>query len=447
MVHQIKKGLDLPVSGQPIQSIHPGSPVSSVALLGDDYVGMKPTMLVKEGDKVKLGQPLFEDKKTPGVLHTSPGCGTIKAVNRGEKRKFESIEIELNGDDQETFDKYDSPGSVTREQAETLLVKSGLWTAFRTRPFSRVPELGSEPNSIFVTAIDTKPLAADPKVIIEQNKDLFISGLTVVSKLTRGKTFVCSAPDAGTPGENIPDVQIEQFAGPHPAGLPGTHMHVLDPVGDSKINWHIDYQEVIAIGHLFTTGKIMTERVVSVAGPQVGKPALYKARLGACLDDVIGVAEPNLDNARVISGSIVGGRQSAPTKNYLGRFHNQISVLEEGNKREFLGWQMPGFDKFTTTRVYAGSWLKNKLFPLTTSTGGSKRAMVPIGSYEQIMPLDILPTQLLRSLIVGDTDQAQKLGALELSEEDLALCTFVCPGKYEYGSILRENLTTIEKEG
>ena len=447
MVHQIKKGLDLPVSGQPAQSIYPGSPVNSVALLGDDYVGMKPTMLVKEGDRVKLGQPLFEDKKTAGVIHTSPGCGTVKAINRGEKRKFESIEIDLDGDDQETFEKYDALGSVDRDQTEALLVKSGLWTAFRTRPFSRVPELGSEPNSIFVTAMDTSPLAADAKVIMEQNKDLFVNGLTVISKLTRGKTYVCTAPDSGAPGENIPDVQIEEFAGPHPAGLPGTHMHLVDPVNFNKTNWHIGYQDVIAIGHLFTTGTIMTERVISVAGPRVGKPALYKTRVGACLDDVIGVAEPDLDNARLISGSIVSGRQSAPLVNYLGRFHSQVCLLEEGTKREFLGWQMPGFDKFSTTRVYGGSWLKNKLFPLTTSTGGSKRAMVPIGSYEQVMPLDILPTQLLRSLIVGDTEEAQLLGALELAEDDLALCTFVCPGKYEYGSILRENLTTIEKEG
>ncbi len=447
MVHQIKKGLNLPVSGQPVQSIHPGSPVSSVALLGDDYVGMKPTMLVQEGDRVKLGQPVFEDKKTIGVIYTSPGSGTVKAINRGNKRKFESIEIDLDGDEQESFEKFDSLGSVDRSQAESLLVKSGLWTAFRTRPFSRVPELGSEPNSIFVTAMDSSPLAADPKVIIEQNREHFVSGLTVISKLTRGKTYVCAAADSEVPGDNIPDVQVEQFSGPHPAGLPGTHIHFLDPVNANKTVWHIGYQEVIAIGHLFTTGTLMTERVVSVAGPRVGKPALYKTRLGACLDDVIGVAEPNLNNARVISGSIVSGRQSTPTKNYLGRFHSQISVLEEGNKREFLGWQMPGFDKFTTTRVYAGSWLKNKLFPLTTSTGGSKRAMVPIGSYEDVMPLDILPTQLLRSLIVGDTEEAQLLGALELAEDDLALCTFVCPGKYEYGSILRKNLTTIEKEG
>jgi Na+-transporting NADH:ubiquinone oxidoreductase subunit A len=169
--------------------------------------------------------------------------------------------------------------------------------------------------------------------------------------------------------------------------------------------------------------------------------------LGACLDEAIAVTDPNLANARVISGSILCGRKSVPMKNYLGRYHNQIAVLEEGNHREFLGWQKPGFDKFSVTKIYGGSWLKDKLFPFTTSTGGSKRAMVPVGTYERVMPLDILPTQLLRALLTGDTDESQALGALELDEEDLALCTFVCPGKYEYGSILRENLTLIEKEG
>ncbi len=447
MAHEIKKGLNVPISGQPVQSIHPGAPVKTVALLGDDYVGMKPTMLVEVGDTVSLGQPVFEDKKTPGVTYTAPGAGKVTAINRGAKRKFESVEIELSGDAQETFEKFDSLANVDRDKAEEILLKSGQWSAFRTRPYSKVPTPGSEPNSIFVTAMDTNPLAADANVVIEQNKELFVSGLYVVSKLTRGKTYVCSAANAGTPGSDIPGVQIEEFSGPHPAGLPGTHIHTLDPVSEKKTVWQIGYQDVIAIGHLFTTGQIMTERVVSVAGPRVGKPALYRTRLGACLDDVIGVAEPDLDNARVVSGSIVCGRQTAPLKNYLGRYHQQISVLEEGTKREFLGWQMPGFDKFTTTRVYAGSWLANKLFPLTTSTGGSKRAMVPIGTYENVVPLDILPTQLLRSLIVGDTQEAQQLGVLELAEEDLALCTFVCPGKYEYGSILRQNLTTIDKEG
>jgi len=447
MVYQLKQGLDLPISGKPIQSIQPGPEVSSVGIIADDYIGMRPTMLVAVGDQVKLGQPVFMDKKTEGVVFTSPGAGTVKAINRGAKRKFESIEIELSGDEEETFESFNDLEQLDRQTVEDQLVKAGIWQAFRARPFSRTPKLGTEPNSIFVTATDTNPLAAEPELIIAEHNDLFVSGLRAIRKLTEGKTYVCTHDDSRVPGDNVPNVEFQQFTGPHPAGLPGTHIHFVDPVGPNKTVWQIGYQDVIAIGYLFTTGRIMTERVVSVAGPRIGKPGLYKSRLGACLDDMVRGADADLDNARVISGSVLCGRKSEPTKNYLGRFSNQISVLEEGNHREFLGWQKPGLDKFSITKVYGGSWLKDKLFPLTTSTGGSKRAMVPVETYERVMPLDILPTQLLRALITGDTEESQLLGALELDEEDLGLCTFVCPGKYEYGSILRENLTVIEKEG
>lgn len=447
MVYQLKEGLDLPISGKPVQDIQSGPQIKTVALLGDDYVGMRPTMLVGIGDKVKLGQPVFADKKTEGVMFTSPASGTVKAINRGEKRKFESLEIEISGNDEVTFQSFDDLADVDRQTTEDQLVKSGLWQSFRTRPFSRTPALGSEPNSIFVTAIDTNPLAAEPELVIAGHNELFVSGLQIISRLTEGKTFVCTRDDSRVPGENVPNVVFEQFQGPHPAGLAGTHIHLLDPVGPTKTVWQIGYQDVIAIGHLFTTGRIMTERVVAVGGPRVGKPGLFKTQLGACLDDLITATEPNLDNARVISGSVLSGRKSEPTKNYLGRFHTQVAVLEEGTHREFLGWQKPGFDKFSITKIYGGSWLKEKLFPLTTSTGGSKRSMVPVETYERVMPLDILPTQLLRALITGDTEESQLLGALELDEEDLGLCTYVCPGKYEYGSILRENLTLIEKEG
>lgn len=446
MTFTIKEGLDIPIAGRPAQDIKSGSDVKSVAILGDDYVGMKPTMLVEVGDAVKLGQPLFTDKKTEGVIFTSPGAGKVTAINRGEKRKFESIEVELSGDEQVNFESHSDLQSLTREAIESQLVESGMWVSFRTRPFSRTPALGSKPSSIFVTAMDTNPLAADPELIISQQKELFVSGLQVVQKLTDGKTYVCHRSDSRVPGENVPNVTLEEFRGPHPAGLAGTHIHYLDPVGPKKTAWHINYQDVIAIGHLFTTGQLMTERVVALGGPMLKNPCLVRTRLGANLNDVLSSELPNLDNVRVISGSVLNGRKSEQPINYLGRYHNQVSVLEEGNKREFLGWQMPGADKFSLTRIYLGSWL-GKLFPMTTSTGGSRRAMVPMGTYEKVVPLDVLPTQLLRSLIYKDTDEAQALGALELAEEDLALCTFVCPGKYDYGKILRENLTVIEKEG
>lgn len=447
MTTQISEGLNLPISGKPVQTIHPASAVTSVGILGDDYHGMRPTILVNEGERVKLGQPLFADKKTEGVIFTSPGSGIVTAINRGAKRKFESYEVQLEGDDAVTFQSFDRFDELDRQTVRDQLVESGLWTSFRTRPFSRTPAIDSEPNSIFVTAIDTNPLAGEPELVVAQHPELFTIGLQVINKLTEGKIFVCTRDDSRIPGEDIPNVRFESFEGPHPAGLAGTHIHLLDPVGPGKTVWTIGYQDLIAIGYLFANGKIMTERTVSVAGPLVNKPALYRTRVGANLNQLIQAAEPTTDNARIISGSVLNGRTSEPTKNYLGKFHNQVSILEEGNHREFLGWQKPGFDKFSVTGVYGGSWLKDKLFKLTTSTGGSSRAMVPIGTYERVMPLDILPTQLLRALISGDTEEAQLLGCLELDEEDLGLCTYVCPGKYEYGSILRENLTLIEKEG
>lgn len=449
MLKTLKKGLDLPISGKPDQDIVAGPPVSSVALLGDDYVGMRPRMLVAVGDKVKLGTPIFEDKKTEGVVFTAPACGTIQAINRGEKRRFQSMVIDVEGDDAETFDSYNNLGDLNRSQVESLLVKSGLWTALRTRPYSRTPAVGSEPHSLFVTAIDTNPLSADPEQVIEGNKEDFVSGLTVLSKLTLGKTYVCTKEDSSVPGENVPNVSFAQFAGPHPAGLVGTHIHFLDPVNQKKTVWHIGYQDVIAVGKLFTTGKLSNERVISLSGPRVENPRLLRTVLGACVDELVD-GNADLDNARIVSGSVLTGRKVEAPENYLGRFHNQVCVLEEGTTREFLGWQLPGPDKFSVTPIYAGSWLK-KLFPMTTSSGGSKRAMVPMGTYEKVMPLDILPTQLLRSIIVGaetgETEEALQLGVLELDEEDLSLCTYVCPGKYDYSSILRENLTLIEKEG
>ena len=445
----IKKGLDVPISGQPVQDIKNGPEVSSVALLGEDYFGMRPTLLVKEGDKVKVGTPLFSDKKNEGVIFTSPAAGSVASINRGAKRKFLSMIVNVEGDEEETFESFNSLDGLERKQICDLLVKSGLWPAFRTRPFDKIPAIDSEPNSIFVTAMDTNPLSAEPELIISENSELFIAGLNVVSRLTEGKTFVCTRNDSRVPGENVPNVVQEEFAGPHPAGLVGTHIHLLDPVGPHKTVWYLNYQDVIAIGHLFTTGRLMTERTISVAGPRIKNPALYKIRLGACIDDVItGLGETEqMDDTRYVSGSILCGRTSESPENYLGRYHLQISALEEGNKREFLGWQGPGFNKFSITRIYAGAMGVGKKFAMNTNINGSKRAMVPVGTYERIMPLDVMPTQLLRALIVNDTDQAQALGCLELGEEDLALCTYVCPGKYEFGAILRDNLTQIEKEG
>lgn len=441
---KIKRGLNLPIAGAPSQSISDGPKVRSVAVVGVDYHGMKPTMAVKEGDRVKTGQLIFTDKKTDGVKYTAPATGVISAIHRGEKRMLQSVVIDVEEDEYVSFPQHEASqlASLGRETVQQTLVDSGLWTAFRTRPYSRVPALDSQPNSIFVNAMDTHPLAGDPALVINEQRAAFEQGLAVLSNLA-GKVFVCAAAGADIPAGNA---QLEQFDGPHPAGLAGTHIHFLDPVSNHKVVWTIGYQDVIAVGYLFTEGRLYTDRVVALAGPQVESPRLIRTRLGANLEELT-AGQLKGTNNRVVSGSVLGGRTARGAYAFLGRYHNQISVLEEGNNREFMGWLSPGVNKHSTLGIYVSQFLKGRLFNFSTNTNGSERAMVPIGQYENVMPLDILPTQLLRSLIVGDTEVAQQLGALELDEEDLALCTYVCSGKYEYGPILRENLTRIEKEG
>ncbi|MGK9064457.1 Na(+)-translocating NADH-quinone reductase subunit A [Stutzerimonas chloritidismutans] len=442
----IKRGLDLPIAGAPAQRIEAGRPVRSVAVIGFDYPGMKPTMDVQVGDRVKLGQALFSDKKTPGVTFTAPGAGVVSAIHRGEKRVLQSVVIDLEGNDELTFSQYAEAEleGLSDAQVRENLQQSGLWVALRTRPYSKVPATDAVPHSIFVTAIDTHPLAADPAVVIGERIAEFEAGLKVLARL--GKVFLCKAEGASIPGQQIANVQAENFAGPHPAGLAGTHIHFLDPVSASKSVWTIGYQDVIAVGALFTTGHLSVERVLSLAGPVVEKPRLIRARLGANLDELT-AGELQSGANRVVSGSVLGGRTAHGAFAYLGRYHQQISCLREGKEREMLHYLRAGAEKHSILNIYISKLMGGKKFAFSTSTNGSPRAMVPVGNYEEVMPLDILPTQLLRSLIVGDTEVAQKLGCLELDEEDLALCTYVCAGKYEYGPILRDNLTRIEKEG
>lgn len=444
---KIKKGLDLPISGAPNQTIQDGNSVTRVAVLGEEYVGMRPTMFVQVDDEVKKGQALFEDKKNPGVLFTAPAAGKIVEINRGAKRVLQSVVIELSGDAQEIFDKFDAGqlASLERQKVEETLVKSGLWVGLKTRPYSKVPALGSTPKSIFVNAMDTNPLAVDPQIVIAERKADFESGLAVLNALTDGTVFVCKAPGADISAGSA-KAQVEEFDGPHPAGLAGTHIHHLDAVGAGKVVWTIGYQDVIAVGALFTTGEINSERVVSIAGPAATNPRLVKTLVGANTEQLT-AGETQGDDVRVVSGSVLNGTHAHGVHGFLGRYHTQLSLLAEGHEKKFLGWIAPGSKMHSITRAYLGHLSPKKLYDMTTSTNGSDRSMVPIGNYERIMPLDILPTLLLRDLISGDTDSAQTLGCLELDEEDLALCTYVCPGKYNYGPILRECLSTIEKEG
>ncbi len=444
----IKKGLDLPISGEPQQQVRDGKPVTRVALVGDDYIGMKPTMAVQVGDKVKLGQVLFSDKKTEGIKYTSPGTGTVVEINRGAKRHFESIVIELEGDEEVHFTAYgeEKLDALDREEVRSQLVESGVWTSLRARPFSKVADPKTVPHSLFITATDTNPLAPSMVKILEGHEKEFINGLKVVSKLTDGKIFVCKGPELDLLEIDIANVSVEEFSGIHPAGNVGTHIHFLDPVNLHKTVWHIGLQDVIAIGYLFVTGKILTERIISLAGPAVKEPSLIKTRLGAYLPDLVAGELIEGDN-RIISGSVFSGRKGEAHYAYLGRYHQQVSVLREGRERRFFGWALPSTRFHSVKPVMLSALIPGKKFDFTTELHGGERAIVPVGSYEKVMPLDILPNYLLRSLAVKDIEESEKLGCLELDEEDLALCTYVCPSKIDHGANLRETLTLIEKEG
>ncbi|NLX14130.1 MAG: Na(+)-translocating NADH-quinone reductase subunit A [Phycisphaerales bacterium] len=458
-VHWIKKGLELPISGEPRQEVDVSCPVRRVALVAGDYCNLKPRFVASVGDQIKRGQVLFEDKKMPGVLFTAPGAGKLLAINRGERRALQSVVIELTesevagtpqAEDFQTFKAFTGKpvAELSGEEIRSLLIESGLWTALRARPFGRVADPQGMPHSIFVTAVDSNPLAASVDVVYRGREEDFDNGLRLLTKLTDGKIYLCTHADSAIKPPAHDRIVTEVFEGKHPYGTVGLHIHLLDPVHAHKTVWHLNYQDTCAFGRLFTTGRLDVQRIVALGGPTVKKPRLLHTRIGASLVEMLtDELEPG-DN-RVISGSVLSGRTAQDdVLGYLGRYHLQVTAIREGHERSFLAWLQLGLNKYSIIRAFAAGFVRvGRKFAFTTTTNGSKRAIVPIGMYERVMPFDIEPVFLLKSLVAGDIERAEQLGCLELEEEDLALCSFVCPGKNDYGPILRENLDTILREG
>jgi Na+-transporting NADH:ubiquinone oxidoreductase subunit A len=445
---EIKKGLDLPITGQPKQEIDEGRRPGKVAVVGTDYVGMKPKFAISIGDSVKLGELLFTDKKTPSIRYTSPGSGKVIEINRGEKRMLLSVVIALEGSDEITFNSYSEHElpSLDRKKVVDLLLESGLWTSLRSRPFSKVADPDAVPHSLFISAMDTNPLAPSVAKILAGDERLFRNGLTVLSRLTEGRVYLCKSPAETIPQVQIDSLSVVECSGPHPAGNVGTHIHFIDPAGRNKQIWYINAQDVVDAGMLFTTGKLNVKRLISLAGPSVRNPRLIKTRIGASVEDITS-GELKEGEHRMISGSVFSGHTAHEATGYLGRYHQQISVIPEERKKKFLGWLSPGGNLYSVKNILMSALSPHKKFDFGTSTHGDHRAIVPVGAYEKVMPLDIMATYLLRALAVDDVEEAVKLGCLELDEEDLALCTFVCPSKIDHGSELRRNLTVIDKEG
>jgi Na+-transporting NADH:ubiquinone oxidoreductase subunit A len=444
----IKRGLDVPLHGalashEAIDRLD----VGRVALLPQESWGIKVRLLVREGDAIQVGTPLFCDRRDETVLYTSPAAGTIKTIHRGDRRIVHSIVIEARGfEDAVTFHPVDLR-KADRATVVAALAGSGLWPALRRRPFDRVASTTDTPRAIIVQAYDSSPLAPDLRELVRGREQEVKAGLAVLKALGDGPVHLAVQSGKDWSACAADGTQVTAFQGPHPSGAAGTSIHHLAPAGASRTTWYVGVQDVADIGRLFTTGKRPTTRLVAITGPEAKAPKLVRTRPGADIDLLL-QGESTAREARVVNGSALWGTTANPATptGFLGRYAHQVTLLENKVERDLLGWALPVNGRYTKTNTVFDKFFR-KRFKFDTDTNGSLRAIVPIGVYESVMPLDVLPTQLIKSLACGDIEMAEKLGVLELGEEDLALCQFVDPCKVPITDWLRSMLTTIEKEG
>jgi Na+-transporting NADH:ubiquinone oxidoreductase subunit A len=449
--HVIKRGLDVPIAGAPDLTRIDDARISRVAVLGRDFREMRPRVQVEVGQTVRRGDVLVTDAHHQGIRLTAPGGGTVLAIHRGERRRLRSVVVRLDHahDATRPFDSYTgkTAASLADGQIRDLLIESGLWTAFRTRPFNRVPRVDAVARSIFVTAMSSEPHAPPVEPQLEGHEDDLQRGLEILTRLTPGRVYFCRAEGSALGPTGDDRIRVEEFSGPHPAGLPGTHIHLLDPVDLGKQVWHLSAIDVVAIGRLFASGELFVDRLVSLAGPGIRNPRLLRARLGAFLHDLTD-GEMHDGPQRTLTGSILSGHPAGTEETgFLGRHDLQVSALPEGGARIRPAWARLGFDVFTVTRAFMSAFFHRGPYEFDTSAHAAQRAMIPLEVFEEVMPLDLLPTPLLRALGARDALRAEQLGCLELAEEDMALCTFVDPGKNDWGRALRLVLALIEKEG
>ncbi len=453
---RIKRGLNLPLPGGLDSTVLVQAPdPAHVALLPQESWGIKVQMLAQEGDRVLVGAPLFCDRRDPRVLYTSPAAGVLEKVVRGDKRVVLAVVVKPDNFNEQApqLARVDLAKAGRAEIVEALAA-SGLWPALRQRPFDRVAHSDEVPRTIFVTAMDTEPLAASPREAVRGREDAFRAGLKALVKLAEKGVWLCTSAEENWSelstegGQPIAGVQARQFAGPHPAGLAGTHIHFLDPVGAKRKVWHVAAQDVADIGEFLSTGHLPTRRRVAVVGPAAAKTAYVATRRGADLGAFESYADRARGAVRFICGSALSGRTAPPGTDagYLGRWERQITLLSDETEREFLGWSVPLGRRWSITNVYPGKFLFPRKLRFDTDLNGSPRAIVPIGVWERVMPLDVLPTPLIKALASREMEDAEKLGALELAEEDLALCEFVDQSKTPVTALLRDMLTLIEKE-
>ncbi|MBC8368930.1 MAG: NADH:ubiquinone reductase (Na(+)-transporting) subunit A [Planctomycetes bacterium] len=441
--YTIKRGLNLPITGSTSSTdCVTGATAQQVALLPQEAWGIKVQMLAAVGDQVKVGSPLFCDRRDPEVIFTSPAAGTVAAVNRGARRAVQSVIIDVAGFD-EHAELPSNDGS--RESLVAALAASGLWPNLRQRPFDKVAASNDTPQAIFVTASDTNPLAANPVDLVCCREADVQAGLKAMLTLSGGAVYFNTDSKTDWSSFLIEGVEHHSFNGPHPAGNAGVHINALHPVNLERKVWHIDVQNLADIGAFLTSGKVPTARKIAVGGPAATKCEIIETKRGANMSVF---SEYASSTVRFVSGSLLGGATANPgdEKGFLGRFAQQVSIVDDSPEREFINWMKPVGSRWSLSGTYLAKFVK-KTFKTDTDINGGERAIVPIGSYEKVMPFDIMPTQLIKALASNDLTASEKLGALEIVEEDIALCQYVCAAKIDITDMLRAMLTRIEKEG
>lgn len=445
---KLKKGHNIGIAGQPSRRISPSGPIRSVALIPSEFLYIKPRLLVKEGDRVKIGDPLFCDKNQPNIHWAAPGAGTVASILFGPRRVIDRITIDLDEEEQPlefTPLTDEAIAKLQRSDVINRILDLNLWPMIRQRPFNRVANPAIVPKSIFISALSTAPLAGDPDFILDGQDTAFQAGLDILAKLTDGPVHLSIAKSAKcTALTKARGVQIHRISGPHPAGNVGVQIHHLDPLNLGQVIWTVNPQHVLMLGKAFLSGRFDPALVVTVGGPSITDPAYVQTRLGAAVDSLLDTRlKPGPQ--RLISGDVLTGNMVMKT-GYLRFYHTSLSCIPVSKERPFLSWLRPGNSRktYTLTGTYLGR--RNEAFNFTTLNNGGQRPMVPVNAWENLLPMDILPNPLYRAILANDLEEMEKLGLLELVEEDVALCSFACPSKIDLGAAVRQGLNLMVKE-
>ncbi|WP_346854717.1 Na(+)-translocating NADH-quinone reductase subunit A [uncultured Draconibacterium sp.] len=443
-VVKLRKGLNIKLKGSAEKVLEKLPTPATVALKPTDFQGLTPKLSVKVDAEVKAGDALFYDKYNPEIVFTAPVGGKVLSINRGERRKILEVVIETSEKAGSVEFKKADPGTLSSEEVKEQILKSGLWSFIKKRPYGIIALPDEQPKAIYISTFDTAPLAPDFNFIVDGNMDTFQTGVNALAKLTEGKVIL--GVNAGSTFTGVKNVEINTFEGPHPAGNVGIQIANTKPLNKGEVVWTINVQDVLFIGRLFKTGKVDFTKTVALTGSEVSAPKYYQTVLGA---PVASLTEGKLIDAdykqRIISGNVLTGTK-VKKQCYLGFYDSQISVIPEGDEFELFGWADPGFGKFSATKTFFGKLFPKKEYTLNANLHGGERAFVLSGQYEKLVPIDILPVYLLKAILVNDIDKMEQLGIYEVVEEDLALCEYACTSKIEVQKILREGINTMIKE-